>query len=337
MKKAVLLLQLGTPDSPATGDVRKYLRQFLTDRRVIDIPWLPRQLLVNGVIAPLRAPKSAKLYRQIWTTAGSPLLTYGLTVQNKLQAALGAEYEVILGMRYQHPSIKSALEKLEKLQPSSMVILPLFPQYASSSTGSAVQEALEHVSKWEVIPHMHVIANYFDNPDYIKLWIEKGRAFEPEKYDRVMFTFHGVPWRHIRKSGCGYTCQHGPAACPPIDARNHTCYRAQCFANARKVIEGLQIPENKTVITFQSRLGKDPWLTPYTDHTLEQLAAEGVKRMLVFSMSFTADCLETIHEMSVENQHLFEQAGGEKVQLVPSLNDDDQWIAFLKNRVLLSN
>lgn len=333
-KTGVLLLQLGTPDSPSTGHVRRYLREFLTDPRVIDLPWLQRQLLVNVIIAPFRAPKSAKLYKEIWTKEGSPLLLYGLELAEKLQQQLGDAYIVTLGMRYRKPSIRTALKRFEAMRINKLVLVPLFPQFASSSTGSALQEALETLAKWEVIPQTQVISGYFDNPGYIRLWIEKGRAFQPEIYDRVMFTFHGVPWRHIRTSGCRHQCQQGPRECPAIDEKNHTCYRAQCFANARAVRVGLGIPEEKTDITFQSRLGNDPWLTPYTDKTLIRYAEEGHRKVLVFSMSFTADCLETIYEMSVENQHLFKQHGGEKVQLVPSLNTDAGWVDFLKALVM---
>lgn len=332
-KTGVLLLQLGTPDSPSTADVRKYLREFLSDPRVIDIPWLPRQLLVNGIIAPTRAPKSARLYRQIWQKEGSPLLIYGNAVKNKLQDLLGADFHVELGMRYQQPSIKDAMKKFQAMKPGNLIILPLFPQFASSSTGSALEQTLKLLSQWEVIPHVKVVSEYYNDPDFIHLWVEKGKTFHPETYDKVMFTFHGVPWRHIRKSGCENRCQAGPSECPAIDSRNHTCYRAQCYANARAVIQGLGIPSDKTIISFQSRLGKDPWLTPYTDYTLVNLAKEGIKNILVFSMSFTADCLETIFEISVENQHLFEENGGHKLQLVPSLNADENWIHYLKNQI----
>lgn len=333
IKTGVLLLQLGTPMSPSTSDVRKYLREFLTDSRVIDIPWLPRQLLVQGIIAPIRAPKSARLYREIWQKDGSPLLIYGNKVREKLQDVLGSDYQVELGMRYQIPSIKEALGKLELIKPAKIIIVPLFPQFASSSTGSALEQTLGIISKWEVIPSLKVVSSYYSDPDYINLWIQKGRTFNVDSYDRVMFTFHGIPWRHIRKSGCENNCQAGPSECPAIDIRNHTCYRAQCFANARAVAEGLEIQKDKILISFQSRLGNDPWLTPYTDKELIALAKQGIKNVLVFSMSFSADCLETIYEISEENQHIFQQNGGGKLQLVPSLNDDNGWITYLRKLV----
>ena len=328
-------MQLGTPDSASTKDVRKYLREFLMDARVIDVPYLLRQLLVNGIIANFRAPKSAKLYKEIWSEAGSPLLIHGKQVAKLLQEQLGNDFVVELGMRYQNPPMKDALERFRKMKLDKIILLPLFPQFASSSTGSAMQKAMEIISKWEVIPSITAIASYYDHPKYIQLWGEKGKAMLTEDFDAFMFTFHGVPWRHIRKTECGGNCQEGPKECAPINSENHVCYRAQCFANARAVRDTIGLPKDKTVITFQSRLGKDPWLTPYTDETLIKLAKDGKKKILVFSPSFTADCLETIHEVGVEYNELFQHNGGEMVKLVPSMNSDAGWIDFLKEQVIL--
>lgn len=337
-KTGVLLLQLGTPDSPKTSDVRKYLREFLMDPRVIDVPYVARQILVNGIIANFRAPKSAKLYREIWSEKGSPLLIHGYSLRDKLRNFLGDAFQVELGMRYQNPSMKEAIAKLKASNPDRIILMPLFPQFASSSTGSALEYALKEISSWQYIPELQVVSSYYSHPDFIKLWAEKARHFiQLEKYDSYMFTFHGVPWRHIRKSGCSASCQKGPAECPEINSGNHFCYRAQCFASAKNVIKSLDLPQERCVITFQSRLGKDPWLTPYTDYTLERLASEGKKKVLVFSMAFVADCLETIHEVSTEYQELFESKGGEKLQLIPSLNDDDDWVKFIGNKILKLN
>ena len=337
-KTGVLLLQLGTPDSPKTSDVRKYLREFLMDPRVIDVPYAVRQILVNGIIANFRAPKSAKLYREIWSEKGSPLLIHGYSLRDKLRSFLGDAFQVELGMRYQNPSMKEAIAKLKASNPNRIILMPLFPQFASSSTGSALEYALKEISSWQYIPELQVVSSYFSHPEFIQIWAEKARHFmQMEKYDSFMFTFHGVPWRHIRKSGCSAACQKGPIECPEIYPGNHFCYRAQCFASARNVIKTLDLPQERCVITFQSRLGKDPWLTPYTDHTLEHLASEGKKKILVFSMAFVADCLETIHEVSTEYQELFESMGGEKLQLIPSLNDNDAWVKFLGNKILNLN
>jgi ferrochelatase len=326
----VLLLQLGTPDSPSTSDVRRYLREFLMDPRVIDVPYVLRQVLVNGIIANFRAPKSARLYREIWTDAGSPLLVYGTSLRDKLQEKLGDSYRVALGMRYRNPSTITALRNFKKDGISRIILLPLFPQFASSSSGSALEYAYREITSWQFIPEIRSISSYYDDPQFIKLWTDKGRAMlEAASYDFILFTFHGVPWRHIRTSGCSGSCQKGPEECPAISHDNAMCYRAQCFASARAVIQSLQLPAEKTRVTFQSRLGNDPWLTPYTDKTLIELAKEGKKRILVFSMAFVADCLETIHEVSTEYQELFEEYGGHKLQLVPSLNDDEAWVEYL--------
>lgn len=303
------------------------------DYRVIDVPYALRQVLVNGIIANFRAPKSAKLYKEIWTKEGSPLLIYGRSLQQKLQSLLGDDYLVELGMRYRKPPIKDALERLKEARVERIILLPLFPQFASSSTGSALEESMKIISQWQFIPELKVISSYYADPEFIRLWADKGQAFKPETYDAIMFTFHGVPWRHIRKSGCAAACQKGPTPCPEINSKNAVCYRAQCFASARAVIKDLKLPEDKVVITFQSRLGNDPWLTPYTDKTLEELAKAGKKKVLVFSMAFVADCLETIHEVGTEYQELFEEHGGEKVQLIPSLNDDEAWVHYLAGLV----
>lgn len=336
-KTGVLLLQLGTPDSPSTSDVRKYLTEFLNDPRVIDVNPILRAILVNLIIVPFRSPKSAKLYREIWTENGSPLLIYGNSVKNKLTNILGDDYIVELGMRYRKPSIKSAIDNLMSNNVKKIIVLPLFPQYASSSTGSAVEKTMSIIKKLEVMPDVDIISTYYDNEGYINSWRNVASTFDFNDFDKVMFTFHGVPWRHIRKSGCQCNCQQGPKECDAINEQNYMCYRAQCFATARAIALNLGIPESHYEITFQSRLGRDPWLTPYTDETLVKWAKSGIKKVLVFSPSFVADCLETIHEVGTEYNELFQHNGGESVTLVPSLNDNSEWITFLASLVSKSN
>jgi len=333
IKKGVLLLQLGTPDSPSTSDVRTYLREFLNDPRVIDFPLLARLLLVNLIIVPFRAPKSAKLYSEVWTKDGSPLLIYGNNVKDQLQQQLGENYLVKLGMRYRKPSIKNALKELEKEKISELIIVPLFPQYASSSTGSALQKAYELVVQWNVIPKLSSISEYYSEVEYLNIWKERVSIHNIDDYDHVLFTYHGVPWRHIRKSGCAAACERDNRPCPAINRENHVCYRAQCYATTEGIVAQMNIPKEKYSVSFQSRLGKDPWLQPYTDHTLEALAKSGKKKVLVFSPSFVADCLETIHEVGTEYKELFEEAGGTHLQLVESLNDHPLWIEFLRKKI----
>lgn len=231
--------------------------------------------------------------------------------------------------------MKEAVRKFKAAKVDRIVLLPLFPQFASSSTGSAIEYALKEISSWQFIPELKVLSSYYNTPEFIQLWANKAKAFQPENYDTILFTFHGVPWRHIRTSGCSGSCQQGPQPCPAINDQNHICYRAQCFASANGVIQQLGLPKEKTIISFQSRLGKDPWLTPYTDHTLIDLAKAGKKKVLVFSMAFVADCLETIHEVGTEYNELFQHNGGESVTLIPSLNDDDAWVDYLSDLVTL--
>lgn len=334
MKTGVLLINLGTPDSPSTSDVRKYLTQFLNDPRVIDINPVGRFLLVNGIIVPFRSSKSAKLYQQIWTKEGSPLLVNSRIQQDLLQKALGPDYVVELGMRYQNPSLESALDRLRKAQVERIVMIPLYPQYASSSTGSSVEEAIRLLQKWEVTPSIKVISKFYDHPGFIDACVEVAKKYRLEEYDYYLFSYHGLPERHIRKGSDHYgagSCKLG-SCCDSITASNQYCYRANCFETTRQLVKRLNIPEGKYQTTFQSRLD-DKWIKPYSDKVVEQLAKEGKKKVLVFSPAFVADCLETIHEIGTEYNELFREHGGEKIQLVESLNASPIWIGALKKMV----
>ena len=327
----VLLINLGTPDSPSTADVRKYLTQFLNDRRVIDINPVGRFFLVNGIIVPFRASRSAKLYKQIWTEKGSPLLFHGQDVKNKLQQSLGENFAVELGMRYQSPSIESALEKLRLKKVSKIILVPLYPQYASSSTGSSIEKALELIRTWEVTPAIETITKFYDHPSYIESIATVSGKYRLEEYDHFLFSYHGLPERQIHKSSAHYgsnTCVIG-SCCDSIKANNQYCYRAACFETTRQLVKRLDIPAGKFTTSFQSRLN-DKWLKPYSDKVVEEKAKAGIKRMLVFSPAFVADCLETIYEIGVEYNEIFKVNGGEKLQLVASLNSEPVWINALK-------
>jgi ferrochelatase len=335
-KIGVLLVNLGTPDTPETPDVRKYLREFLLDKRVIDIPAVQRYALINGIIAPFRAPKSAKIYKQLWTERGSPLLYHGLDLQKKLQAALGSDYHVAFGMRYQSPSIKAALEELQEQSVERIIVLPLFPQYASASTGSVQDKIMEIVKDWWVIPSINFISSFCDDPGFIQAFAELGKKHMAEdNYDFVVFSYHGLPERQILKGSDHGYCQLG-ACCNTYNKRNKYCYRASCFATSRLLAAELGLREDQYIVSFQSRLGKDPWLKPYTDIILQDLPAKAIKKVLAFSPAFVADCLETTIEVGEEFKHLFLQAGGEKWQLVESLNSSDTWVAAVKEMVLRS-
>lgn len=333
-KIGVLLVNLGTPDTPSTPDVRKYLREFLLDKRVIDINPVGRYALVNGVIAPFRAPKSAKVYKEVWTDRGSPLLFHGIDLKAKLQATLGDDYFVVLGMRYQSPSIESALEELREQSVSRIIVVPLFPQYASATTGSVQEKIMEIVKDWFVIPSINFISSYCDDPGFINAFAELGKKYMAEDtYDHIMFSYHGVPERQILKSSDKGYCKLG-SCCNSYNKRNRYCYRASCFETSRLLAAALGLREDQYTVAFQSRLGKDPWLQPYTDDVLKTYPAKGIKKVLAFSPAFVADCLETTIEVGEEFKEMFEHAGGEKWVLVESLNSNDTWVAALKDMVL---
>jgi ferrochelatase len=334
-KKGILLINLGTPDSPSVADVRKYLREFLMDPRVIDINAIGRTLLVKGIIAPFRGPKSAKSYKAIWTEQGSPLMVYGLKVKEQLQKRLGEDYHVDLAMRYQNPSIESVLNSFYEKGIFNIKVIPLFPQYASATTGSVHEKVMDIVSKWQIIPHIEFVNSYYDNEIMVDAFAKLGESYQPENYDHVLFSFHGLPKRQLVKSDPSKMhCQKVENCCETITENNKFCYSAQCYQTAHSIAKKLNLDKAKYSICFQSRLGRDPWITPYTSEVIEHLAKEGKKKILVFCPAFVADCLETIFEISVEYQEEFVEAGGEKIQLVQGLNDNARWIDALENLAL---
>jgi protoporphyrin/coproporphyrin ferrochelatase len=329
-KKGILLVNLGTPDSPEVKDVRKYLDQFLMDERVIDIPRFNRTLLVKGIIVPFRSPKTAKLYKEIWDENGSPLLYYSQIQAQLLQEKLGEDYHVELAMRYQNPSIEQALSKLKAGLVESIKVIPLFPQYASASTGSVMQLVMELVSKWQTIPPISFVNSFHDNQKMIEIFADNARKHQVNTYDHVLFSFHGLPERQLIK--CDHTsayCLKKTGCCETLNDTNKFCYSAQSHDTARLLAKELSINRENYTVCFQSRLGKEPWVQPYTTDVLKKLAAEGKKRLLVFSPAFVADCLETIYEITVEYHEEFKALGGEHVQLVESLNDDPRFIEVL--------
>ncbi|MGA0555498.1 ferrochelatase [Larkinella sp. VNQ87] len=333
-KTGVLIVNLGTPDSPSVPDVRKYLREFLMDGRVIDIPYPQRYLLVNGIIAPFRAPKSAKVYREVWTENGSPLKYYGEVVEQELQRELGDDYVVKLAMRYQNPSIGAGLSAFQQLGLTDIIVIPFFPQYASATTGSVYQKVMEVVADWQIIPRIEFVNSFLDHPKFIEGFVQRARPYlEAESFDHFLFSYHGLPERQIRKGDItGRVCKLGDC-CASLTAMNQYCYRAQCFETTRLLVRALGIPEGKYTTTFQSRLGKDPWIQPYTEDVVKELGEKGVKSVLAFSPAFVADCLETTIEVGEEYKELFEKHGGHRWQLVESLNDSPLWIELLVDLV----
>ncbi|MFT7412970.1 MAG: ferrochelatase [Paraglaciecola sp.] len=330
-KTGVLLINLGTPDSPSTSDVRSYLFQFLNDPRVIDLPWLLRKILVNLIIVPFRAPKSAKLYQQLWTENGSPLLHNSNIVSQMLDDALGEDYTVHLAMRYKNPSIPNVLDQMKKLNYSRIVVLPMFPQYASASTGSALEMVMKQIGQWWAIPELKFISQYYDHPDLIDAIIDRASQYNLDDYDHVLFSYHGLPTRHVDKVYEDGLCTDRDCH-NEITEENQYCYKASCFATTRLLAEKLGLTESDYTVCFQSRLDKN-WLEPFSDKVVESWAKKGAKKLLVFSPAFTSDCLETVIEIGDEYQEIFVEHGGENVQLVESLNDHPLWVSCLKKLV----
>ena len=321
-------MNLGTPDSPRTADVRRYLREFLSDPRVIDINPVGRWLLLNLVILPFRPARSGAAYRSIWTEQGSPLLVHSRQLTQEVQRALGPDFVVELAMRYGAPSIPSALAKLQAARPGKIVVLPLFPQYSSAATGSAVDRVYEIVGKSWNVPPVETVGAFYDDPGFIAAFTEVARrhlhAFNP---DFVLFSYHGLPERHVKKSDLGGAhCLQSPGCCDAIVSDNRYCYRAHCFATTRALAAKLGLPAERHSVSFQSRLGRTPWVKPYTDEVLPQLASAGNKRLAVLCPAFVADCLETVEEIGIRARQQWQSLGGQDLLLVPSLNAEPAWV-----------
>lgn len=333
-KTAVLLVNLGSPDSPKPADVYSYLTEFLNDPRVIDINWLGRKVLVNGIIVPFRHRKSAKVYEELWTENGSPLIYYGYQTRDKLQKRFikgDSETRIFLGMRYKNPSLESAFSSIIKWNPDKLIILPLFPHYASASTGSVIDKCMRIMRDLWVFPEIQIINQFWDHPGYLQAFANRAKPFDLQSFDHIIFSFHGLPERQVDKvyedRVCkNHSCEH------EINDENKLCYKATCYATTREIAQRCGIDQDRYTVSFQSRLGGG-WIEPFSDTVITDLAKKGIKRLLVFSPAFVADCLETTIEIGEEYQELFEKHGGETIQLVPSLNDGDDWIDALEDMV----
>lgn len=332
MRKGILLVNLGTPDSPAVRDVRKYLAEFLMDKRVIDIHPLWRFLLVRGIIVPFRGPKSARLYREIWSDrTGSPLLHFSNQQRQLLKLELGEGYAIELGMRYQYPSIELALNRLKATGADSITVIPLFPQYASATTGSVIDEIMRVMRRWPNILPVSIRGAFYDHPLFIEAFAEKARLYSRDSYDHVLFSFHGLPEKQLRSCDpSGTHCLQRKNCCAVLSEKNWNCYAAQCHETARLIAAQIQLNTSGYSVCFQSRLGKQEWLKPYTTDTIRQLAVSGTKRLLVICPAFVSDCLETLHEIGVEYREEFIAAGGEHLQLVESLNGSHLFTQMLR-------
>lgn len=329
----VLLVNLGTPNSPSDRDVYRYLIEFLTDPRVIDFPWIQRQLLVRGMIVPKRYKQTAAAYRQIWTPDGSPLIIYGKYCQRALNDSLGSNCVVELAMRYQNPSIKEGLKKLLIKGVNHLIILPLFPHYASATTGSVFQCIMDELRHSHQIPKLTLIHQFATHPLMIQAFCSLARQHPLSFYDHFLFSFHGLPERQIKKSDRSSCCLTKSTCCRLPDEKNQHCYKAQCHATAEAIAKELRFSSEQFTICFQSRLGKEPWLQPYTNETIINLAKRGKKRLLVFCPSFVCDCLETLYEIGIEYRKEYLHFGGEQLDLVSGLNDHPLWIESLADLV----
>lgn len=331
----VLLVNLGTPDSTEVGDVRRYLREFLNDPRVVDINPVGRWLLLNLVILPFRPAKSAEAYRTVWTEQGSPLLVYGKELTEKVQHDLGSDYHVELAMRYGNPSIPDAVNRLMELQPRKVMVVPLFPQYSSAAFGSAAQRVMEVVAEAWNVPSVEILPPFYDDPAFIEAFAAVGRehleGFDP---DHILFSYHGIPERQVIKSDpTRQHCLQGGDCCARMVEANRYCYRAQCFATTRELVAKLGIADADHTVTFQSRLGRTPWIQPYTDEVVPELAKKGAERLAIFCPAFVADCLETIEEIGIRAEEDFKDAGGKALKLIPSLNAHPKWVEAISGWV----
>lgn len=318
MKKGVLLINLGSPDSTDVQDVRKYLREFLMDPLVIDSPYLIRKFVVELAILPKRPAASAEAYKKIWWEEGSPLIV----LSKRLQKKLGEKtlIPIALGMRYQNPSIQSAMQELYDQGVREVLVIPLYPQYTMSSTETVVLKTNELQKKFFKDLNLTFLNSFYNRPDYIKVLADRIREQLPENFDKLLFSYHGIPERHDKKA------VEKSKKFPELKIKT---YRDQCYETTELVRNELNLPEEKVMVSFQSRLGKDPWIKPYTDFVLKDFPAEGVKNIAVVAPAFVSDCLETLEEIAMGYEELFRESGGEKYTYLECLNDSDAWVEVL--------
>ncbi len=318
-KTAVLLMNVGSPDAPTKPAVKRFLTEFLNDKRVIDLPWLLRKILVNGIIIPFRVNNSTELYKRLWIDKGSPLINISEELKNKLQQKLGDEYAVFFGMRYQNPNYKKALAEIKKAGYKKLVVLPLFPQHALSTTETSFVAVEAEIKKQNIDIELVKIGQFYQNQNFIEAFAGQARKYNPESFDHILFSFHGLPNRQDAKS-------------KPEGVHDYT-YSKACCETAQSIAKALNLNQDDFSIGFQSRLSKN-WLTPFSDEIIQQKLNEGKKRILVLAPAFVTDCLETIVEIEYEYAEEFLEEGGEKLQLVASLNAEDSWVETLEELIL---
>lgn len=319
MKKGLLLINLGTPTTPEPAAIRRYLRVFLLDKRVIQLPAVLRYIIVYCFILPFRPKRAAHAYQAIWTTNGSPLLINSQKLTQKIQQRLEKTHHVVLGMRYNQPSLNHALKELKHCH--EITILPLYPQYASSSSGSAIEAVLNDIKEWPIIPTLHFIRDFYQHPGFIHAVAAQIKPFI-HNHDFILFSYHGIPANHLLNNPCASICNE-PCV---LTEKSQSCYRAQCHQTTRLIAEQLSLSKNHYQTSFQSRLGQTAWIKPYTDETLVLLAQSGIKRLAIVCPSFVADCLETLEEIGIRAQEQWLKLGGESFTLIPCVNDHDLFI-----------
>jgi protoporphyrin/coproporphyrin ferrochelatase len=326
-KTAVILANVGTPEAPKASKVYTYLTQFLNDPRVIDIPWLWRKLLVNLIIIPFRLRNSTRLYQKLWTAKGSPLRYLTESLASKLESRSAGSYRVFVAMRYGKPGVAAVLENIRKASFEEIIIVPMFPQYASSTTGTATDEILKLMSKWYVIPSVRFVGQFYNHPVYLDTFVKLAKKYDLSRYDHILFSYHGLPNSQVNKVHPGVDVKN--CNCSEIfPAHGQFCYRATAYETSRLLATRLSIPPGKYSVAFQSRLTNN-WLTPFSDKVVADLARSGTKKLLVFAPSFVTDCLETIIEIGYEYEEIFKNHGGETLQMAEALNDSDEWVEGL--------
>jgi protoporphyrin/coproporphyrin ferrochelatase len=329
-KRGIILMNLGSPDSTEVKDVAKYLNEFLMDGRVIDYPWLIRKILISGIIVPSRAPKSAEAYKTVWTEEGSPLVVITLQQQEALQQQV--EEPVEIAMRYGNPTMQHAFDSLMTKVPEleEVIAIPLYPQYAMSSYETAVEHAKTIHKKYNYRFRLSFIKPFYNEENFIEALTESIRPYLQQDYDQILFSYHGLPQRHMTKADPTHShCMKSADCCEVPSLAHATCYRHQCRTTTRLVVEKLQIPQEKVGQSFQSRLGREEWLKPYTALRLEELPKEGIKKLLIVCPAFVSDCLETLEEIAIAGKESFLHAGGEEYTFIPCMDIQPLWINAL--------
>ena len=331
MSKAVLLINLGSPDSTSVKDVRRYLDEFLSDERVIDKAFV-RKVILPLIILNTRPKKSAEAYSSIWAQDGSPLI---VTSQHQLDLLSECTHaDVYLAMRYGHPSIASVIERIIESGFGSLYVIPLYPQYAMSSYETVVVKVMEEINRLKPDLDVDVLQPFYNDPAYLDILASTISENLPLDTEKLIFSFHGIPERHIKLSDPSHAhCLCVKDCCERANPAHATCYRHQCFSTVKGVVDRLHLDPDKYFVSFQSRLGRDPWLAPSTDTTLENFARKGIRKVRVVCPAFVTDCLETLEEIAVEGKEIFIEAGGEDYGVIPCLNEDARWIAYLSSKV----